>query len=76
MGANEKVEATFHGAQRALDPRDALASRQNAADALRAYQAGEWCGECRFGVVDDPPCCTQPDAAEYPAAAAALRREA
>ena len=24
----------------------------------RAYDEGRWCGECRFGVVEDPPCCT------------------
>ena len=27
----------------------------------RAYQAGEWCGECAFGVVEEPPCCTLPE---------------
>ena len=21
---------------------------------------GRWCGECRYGVVEDPPCCTPP----------------
>lgn len=29
-------------------------------EAGRAYREGRWCGECRFGVVEDPPCCTQP----------------
>jgi hypothetical protein len=24
----------------------------------RAYDEGRWCGECRYGVVEDPPCCT------------------
>lgn len=33
-------------------------SESNDAERARAYQAGEWCGECRFGVVEDPPCCT------------------
>ena len=28
-------------------------------EARRAYEAGEWCGECRFGVVEYPPCCEQ-----------------
>lgn len=23
------------------------------------YADGLWCGECRHGVVEDPPCCTQ-----------------
>ncbi|ANJ26804.1 hypothetical protein [Agromyces aureus] len=31
------------------------------AERRRAYQAGEWCGECRWGVVEDPPCCTLPE---------------
>ncbi|WP_159600019.1 hypothetical protein [Agromyces humi] len=31
------------------------------AERRRAYQAGEWCGECRFGVVENPPCCTLPE---------------
>lgn len=31
-----------------------------AVESNRAYEAGEWCGECAFGVVEDPPCCTQP----------------
>jgi hypothetical protein len=28
-----------------------------------AYREGRWCGECRYGVVEDPPCCTLPTAA-------------
>lgn len=26
--------------------------------ARKAYAEGRWCGECRFGVVESPPCCT------------------
>lgn len=29
--------------------------------AQRDYHAGKWCGECRYGVVEDPPCCTLPE---------------
>ncbi len=25
---------------------------------FRDYREGKWCGECRYGVVEDPPCCT------------------
>ena len=28
------------------------------AEAAEDYAAGRWCGECRHGVVEDPPCCT------------------
>lgn len=37
---------------------------RRAMDALKAehgrsaYHAGNWCGECRFGVTENPPCCT------------------
>ena len=37
---------------------DAVAARR------LAYQNGAWCGECRYGVVEDPPCCTQPSEPE------------
>ena len=29
----------------------------------RDYWEGRWCGECAYGVVEDPPCCTLPDTA-------------
>jgi hypothetical protein len=29
------------------------------AERRAAYDEGRWCGECRYGVVMDPPCCTQ-----------------
>lgn len=34
---------------------------EDEANAVDAYQAGTWCGECAYGVVNDPPCCTQPE---------------
>lgn len=42
------------------DDHDVVVDLPDAAELRRAYDAGEWCGECRLGVVEDPPCCTQP----------------
>lgn len=36
------------------------AEHQRIREKDRAYWAGEWCGECAYGVVEDPPCCTHP----------------
>ncbi len=42
----------------------ALAAAGAGAGAGEAYREGRWCGECCYGVVEDPPCCTQPAGAQ------------
>jgi hypothetical protein len=37
----------------------ALEAAADAAERKAAYDEGRWCGECQYGVVNDPPCCTQ-----------------
>lgn len=44
----------------ALFAGDQPAAAPERGEAKRAYDEGRWCGECAFGVVEDPPCCTLP----------------
>jgi hypothetical protein len=49
--------AALLAAADAVDPLRASGSSPEPAD---DYASGAWCGECRYGVLEDPPCCTKP----------------
>jgi hypothetical protein len=38
-------------------PQQAFDKHMTNQDAEQAYAEGRWCGECRYGVAEDPPCC-------------------
>lgn len=50
LGALARIDAAQHTVR-------ALAAERRRRD----YDSGRWCGECRHGVVENPPCCWRPE---------------